>query len=221
MNRVAVLQSNYLPWKGYFDIIHNVDLFIFYDEVQFTKNDWRNRNLLIMNGEPRWLTVPVGDNINRRIIDVKMKDARWQRKHYNSLQIHYGGSPFWHKYKDFFSYVYLERRWEYLYEINRYIIIHIAKDFLGLNTQFADSRDYNSRGVRGEKLLSLLQDADTEVYVSGPAAKSYIDEEKYENVGIKIIWQDYNHYPVYPQHSKRFVHGVSIVDLLCNCGDRL
>ena len=219
MKKLDVLQSNYIPWKGYFDIIHDVDLFIFYDEVQFTKNDWRNRNLLIMNKEPRWLTVPVGDSIHRKIEDVKIKSPLWQKKHFHALQINYGASPFYKKYTDFFHYVYMEKNWDYLYRLNRYLIEHIAHDFLKIKTKFDDSRNYTSHGTQSGKLLSLLKSAQTDIYVSGPAAKDYIVTEDYEKAGIQLIWKDYSNYPEYPQNSKVFTHYVSILDLLFQVGD--
>lgn len=218
--RVAVLQSNYIPWKGYFDIIHDVDLFIFHDDLQYTKNDWRNRNKILINGKLHWLTIPVGTREDRQIVDVTMPDRSWQRKHFLTLRTAYGRRPGFRRYEDFFHYVYMEREWEYLYELNRYLIEHISRDFLGIKTQFADSRDYPTHGVKHEKLLSLLQAAGADVYESGPAAKDYIIAEDYEKAGIELIWKDYSGYPEYPQNSESFVHGVSILDMLFNLGER-
>lgn len=219
VKKVAVLQSNYIPWKGYFDIINDVDLFIFYDEVQFTKNDWRNRNLLIMNGEPRWITVPVGDNIHRKIEDVKIKNIIWQKKHFHTLETNYGKSQFFKKNRDFFHHVYVETKWEYLYQLNRYLIEHISHDFLKIKTRFDDSSNYFSCGAQNEKLLSLLKSAHADIYVSGPAAKDYIVKEDYEKAGIQLIWKDYSGYPQYPQNTDTFTHYVSILDLLFQVGE--
>ncbi len=219
LKRVAVLQSNYIPWKGYFDIIHDVDEFIFYDEVQFTKNDWRNRNQLIINGEPRWITVPVGDCIHRNIDEVRINKSIWQKKHFNTLQMSYGKSPYYHKYIDFFYDAFMEKQWKYLYQLNRYLIEHIAVDFLNVKTKFSDSRSYESHGTQSEKLLSLLRSAHTRIYVSGPAAKEYIEIAKYKESGIQLVWKDYSGYPEYPQASKNFTHYVSILDLLFQVGE--
>lgn len=219
MKKVAVLQSNYLPWKGYFDIIHDVDEFIFYDEVQFTKNDWRNRNMLIVGGNPQWITVPVGTHIHQRIVDVKITNVAWQRKHYMTMCMNYARAPYFKKYISFFEDVFMGGAWDYLFQLNRYLIEHIAKDFLGIETKFSDSRDYDSQGERNEKLLSLLKSAGTDVYVSGPAAKDYIIEKDYRAAGIDIVWKDYAGYPVYTQEGEVFTHFVSIVDLLFHVGD--
>lgn len=218
MKKIAVLQSNYIPWKGYFDIIHDVDLFIFHDDLQYTKNDWRNRNKILVQGKPIWLTIPVGTNEHRLIIDVQMHDKSWQKKHFNYLYTAYRKAPYFAKYKPFLEHVYLEVEWDYLYKLNRYLIENISKEFLGIKTSFTDSRDYPTHGKKNEKLLSLLQAAKTDIYVSGPAAKDYMVSELYEAAGIKVIWKDYSGYPEYPQASTDFTHNVSILDLLFNTG---
>ena len=220
MKKVAVLQSNYIPWKGYFDIIHDVDEFIFHDDLQYTKNDWRNRNvILVPEVGQKWLTIPVGINEHRLIIDVRMNDHSWQRKHFLTLKMAYNRAPHFRRYEEFFRHVYLERRWEYLYELNRFLIERISRDFLGINTTFSDSRDYPTHGAKHEKLLSLVRAAHADLYLSGPAAKDYIVADDYDRAGIKLVWKDYAGYPEYPQRGKPFNHFVSIVDLLFNVGD--
>lgn len=219
MKKIAVLQSNYIPWKGYFDIIHDVDEFIFHDDLQYTKNDWRNRNKILTNQGEFWLTIPVGTNEHRLILEVQMKDSSWQKKHFETLKMAYHKTPHFHKYEEFFQYVYLEKQWEYLYELNRFLIEHIAQDFLGITTKFSDSRDYPTHGAKHEKLLSLVKAAQADVYISGPAAKDYIIAEDYSNAGIQLVWKDYAGYPEYPQRSEKFNHFVSILDLLFNVGE--
>ncbi len=219
MKKVAVLQSNYIPWKGYFDIIHDVDEFIFHDDLQYTKNDWRNRNKIITQQGLFWLSIPVGSDEHRLIDEVKMKDGQWQKNHYQILYMAYHKASYWKKYEDFFQYVYLERQWEYLFEINRFLITHISHDFLHINTKFSDSRMYPTHGVKHEKLLSLVQASGADLYVSGPAARNYIITDDYDKAGIEIVWKDYTGYPEYQQMSKCFMHQVSVLDLLFNMGD--
>ena len=219
MKKLAVLQSNYIPWKGYFDIIHDVDEFIFYDEVQFTKNDWRNRNKIITPQGEIWLTIPVGADENRLIVDVQMKDSSWQKKHFKTLEMAYHKAPFWKRYAEFLSFVYLEKTWTHLYQLNRFLIERISRDFLGITTKFSDSRDYPTQGVKHQKLLSLVKAAGANIYISGPAAKNYIIEKDYSDARIELVWKDYSDYPQYPQRSKNFTHYVSIFDLLFNVGE--
>ena len=219
MKKIAVLQSNYIPWKGYFDIIHDVDEFIFYDEVQYTKNDWRNRNRIYTPAGVQWLTIPVEGHISKSIDEVHVVRDKWQQKHYNALVTNYSKAPCFSRYKEFLQYVYLERKWDYLFELNRWLIQTISRDFLGITTVFTDSRTYASEGTGHQKLLSLLISAGAEYYLSGPAAKDYIIAADYEKAGIELHWKDYSGYPEYPQMHEPFDHYVSILDLLFNVGE--
>jgi hypothetical protein len=219
MMRVAVLQSNYIPWKGYFDIINSVDLFVFYDDLQYTKNDWRNRNKIKTNNGSEWITIPVGPDTNRLICEVEIKDSSWQKKHWRMLKQHYGGRPFFSMYESFFEEVYLHREWHNLSELNQFLIIYIAKKFLGVTTEFSDSREYSLGGKKLDRLLELLIKTGANLYVSGPSAKSYILEDEFKKNNILIEWFDYSSYPVYPQAYGEFIHSVTILDLLFNTGN--
>ena len=220
--KAAVLQSNYIPWKGYFDIIHDVDLFVFYDEVQYTKNDWRNRNRIRTEHGLKWLTIPCGYDLNRKICEVKIKNGfSWQADHYNQIVSAYQKAPFFSKYRDLLEFVYLDHTWEYLYQLNRYLIETISKEYLGIQTMFKDSREFVSQGTKDEKLFSLLQNIGCDIYISGPAAKNYMNVQMYRDNGINVIWKDYSGYPQYNQGYKleTFEHGVSILDLLFYTGE--
>jgi hypothetical protein len=216
--RVAILQSNYLPWKGYFDLIHDVDLFVFYDDVQYTKNDWRNRNKIKTPNGPMWLTIPTGSNLDRLVCDVRLNDAQWAQKHWKSLQQCYSSAPHFKRYEAFFKHVYLGTRWDSLSELNQYLIKTIAQEFLGIETRFADSRDYPTQGRKLDRLMELIAQLDAQIYVSGPSAKSYIDAERFEKAGVKLVYKSYQGYPEYAQRYPPFEHAVSIVDLLFNTG---
>ncbi|MCS6774934.1 MAG: WbqC family protein [Chloroherpetonaceae bacterium] len=219
MTRVAVLQSNYLPWKGYFDIIHDVELFVFYDDVQYTRNDWRNRNRIKTPSGPLWLTVPVGTALDRRICDVTLPpDPRWAEKHWKTLRQYYGKAPYFALYADLLRHVYLECAWATLSELNQYLIRTISRDLLGISTNFADSREYALTGRRQERLLQLLQAVGATEYLSGPAARSYIDPEAFAQAGIHLRYKDYAGYPEYPQFHPPFDHHVTILDLLFHTG---
>lgn len=218
MKSVVVLQSNYVPWKGYFDLIHDADLFIFYDDLQYTKNDWRNRNKIKAASGPEWITIPVGSDTNRLICEVELKDATWQQKHWKTLLQNYRNCPHFERYQQFFEDFYLGRRWANLSEMNQCLIQHIATAFLGIRTEFQDSRRFNLSGQKQERLLELVSKVGTERYISGPAAKSYIEAERFAAEGIGLVWKDYVGYPEYPQRFPPFEHGVSILDLLFNVG---
>lgn len=216
--RVAVLQSNYIPWKGYFDIIHDVDFFVFYDDVQYTKNDWRNRNRIKTANGVQWLTVPTGSDIDRRICDVVLPAERWAQKHWKTLQQAYSHTPHFPRYESFLRNVYLERHWESLSQLNQYLITAIAHEHLHIAAQFADSREFQAQGSKFDRLADLLTKVGAGVYVSGPSARGYIEPSKLSEMGIDLVYKSYDGYPEYPQPFPPFEHAVSVLDLLFNVG---
>lgn len=215
---VVVLQSNYIPWKGYFDLINDADEFIFYDDLQYTKNDWRNRNKLKTPIGSEWITIPAGSNTNRLICDVEIKDMSWQQKHWKTLQQNYQRSPHFGSYRAFFEDFFLGHQWTNLSALNQYLVQQIATQFLGIKTTFLDSRKFVLTGQKQYRLIDLLIQAGAERYISGPAAKSYIIPSHFETKGIELVWKNYCGYPEYPQLFPPFEHTVSILDLLFNVG---
>jgi len=215
---VAVIQSNYIPWKGYFDIINDAALFIFHDDLQYTKNDWRNRNKIMTPQGPCWLTVPVGTREDRLICEVTMKDSRWAASHWRAIVRNYSSAPFFKRYKDFFEDVYLLRDWSSLSEMNQYLIKTISKEFLGVRTKFKDSREYGLKSKKLPRLMELLEKTDATQYISGPTARAYIDGKVFTRAGVELVYKDYSGYPEYRQRFEPFVHEVSIIDVLFNTG---
>jgi hypothetical protein len=218
MNKVAVIQSNYIPWKGYFDIIHDVDQFIFYDDVQYTKNDWRNRNKIKTIHGAQWITIPIGAHNDQLIYEVEINDLHWSKKHWETIKQSYSKTPYFCIYKDFFDFVFVRAAWKNLSEFNQFLIKHISKEYLGIQTQFLDSREFHPQGGRIDRLVDLLKKAGADYYVSGPTARAYINEEIFWEAGIELHFKDYSGYPEYPQLFPPFEHAVSILDVLFNCG---
>lgn len=218
MTRVAVLQSNYIPWKGYFDIIHDVDVFVFYDDVQYTKNDWRNRNLVKTVKGTEWLSIPVGSREDRLICDVEIHDTHWPNKHWRTICQCYGKTPHFARYEGALKEVYLGRSWQSLSALNQHLIGLIARQFLGIETALSDSREFHACGAKLDRLLDLLSKVGATSYVSGPAARDYIDAGRFQAAGIELHWKDYRGYPEYPQRFPPFTHQVTILDLLFNTG---
>lgn len=215
--KVAILQSNYIPWKGYFDIIARADAFVIYDEVQYTKNDWRNRNLIKTANGLQWLTIPVRQKtISQKIHETEIVNNSWSRKHFNALQANYGKSPYFNTYKDEIKQIYDESD-VYLSEINRKFIVLINK-FLDITTDIIDSRTLGLEGNRQEKLIDACQKLSAKTYISGPAAKDYIEDSLFEKNNLDILWMDYSGYKIYHQLHGDFEHSVSVLDLLFNEG---
>ena len=216
--KVAILQSNYIPWKGYFDLINMVDEFILFDTVQYTKNDWRNRNKIkTMNG-PMWMTIPVRqENLSQLIVDTKTSDELWAKKHWKSLVQNYSKAKYFKDYKDVFEEFYLNSEEEYLSQIN-YQLITTINTILGIKTKIRWSDEFELFDGQTEKLLGICKQCNASGYISGPAAKDYFDEGLAKQEKIQIEWMDYSGYPEYNQLFPPFEHGVSILDLIFNEG---
>lgn len=218
MTTAVILQSSYIPWKGYFDLINDADVFVFLDDVQFTAGDWRNRNKIKTQGGTQWLTIPVIHDFGCSIDEVVINDTKWQIKHWKSISQNYSKAPYFNSFKGFFESVYLDHKWIGLAEFNRYLIKAISHDFLGINTKFCHSLDFCKDGQKTERLLEILKNIGAKTYLSGPAAKCYIDQKKFVQAGIELVWKEYSGYPCYPQFHPPFAHNVSIIDLLFNMG---
>ena len=216
--RVAILQSSYIPWRGYFDIIHDVDEFIFLDNVQFTSRDWRSRNRIKTAHGLLWLTVPVGSDRNRRICDVMIQDSSWQEKHWKSISHSYSKAKYFDSYRSFFEDLYLAKRWNNLSEMNQEMTKRIATELLGLNPIFSDSRNYPSDGAKLELILDIATKAGATTYVSGPSARDYIDPDRFRDAGILLEYKSYEGYPEYQQPHPPFEGAVSILDVIFNTG---
>lgn len=219
MKKVAILQSNYIPWKGYFDIIHAVDEFILYDDMQYTRRDWRNRNKIVTSHGLQWLTIPVQQyDFKQKIKDTPVVSSIWQQKHWRSIRQAYAKSSFFKNYESIFQSLYEANQYTYLSEIN-YTFIKAICDVLGITTKISWSMEYTLAAGKTERLVKLVQDAGGTEYLSGPAAKDYLDESLFAAAGIAVRWMDYSGYPPYQQLGNQpFDHGVSVLDLLFNEG---
>lgn len=216
--RVAVLQSNYIPWRGYFDLIAYVDQFVLLDSVQYTRRDWRNRNKIKTPRGVEWLTVPVRvkGKYDQRICDTRIDGSRWVKRHLGAFTESYCKSPF---FEDSFTLLrdVLLSEHEFLSALNRDLIERLALE-LGIRTPISDSGDLFLSLEKSERLASIVESVGGEVYVSGPAAKAYLEVDPFDMRGIKVEWFDYEGYVPYPQMGPGFEPLVSIVDLLMNVG---
>ncbi len=220
MKKIVIIQSNYIPWKGYFDMIAAADEFIFHDDRQYTKNDWRNRNKIKTQNGVQWLTIPVGTNEKRKISDVVISPEqrdKWQKKHWNIITANYINAPYFSEISSLIAPLYLEKKYIYLSQVN-YDFIFTICNYLRINTKFRYSSEFNARESKNERLIDMLTQAGATEYISGQAAKAYIDEKKFADNRIKLTWFDHTRYPAYPQLWGDFIHKVSMLDVLFNCG---
>jgi hypothetical protein len=218
--RVAIVQSNYIPWKGYFDLINSVDEFILYDDVQYTRRDWRNRNRIKTAHGVRWLTIPVEvkGKYLQKIKDTMVSGDDWRREHWATLCHSYGKAPHFREFREQFEALYLGGRQRYLSEINRAWLDTLCSA-LGISTRITWSWDYRlTADDPTERLLEICLQAGAAEYLSGPAARDYLDEEIFRRAAVGVRWMDYSGYPEYPQLYPPFDHQVSVVDLLFMTG---
>lgn len=217
--KIAIVQSNYIPWKGYFDLINFADEFVLFDDMQYTRRDWRNRNRIKTPNGVLWLTIPVEVNGRylQKIKETKISDPQWREIHWKTLIHSYSRAKYFADYYDIFKSLYQESTDEYLSQIN-YRFIRGICDILGIKTKLTWSMDYNLVSGKTERLVDLCRQAGATVYLSGPSAKDYMDDTIFEQAGIAVNYMDYSEYPEYNQLFPPFDHAVSIVDLIMNTG---
>lgn len=215
MRKVAISQSNYIPWKGYFDAINEVDEFMLYDDMQYTRRDWRNRNKIKTREGAKWLTVPVEvkGKYFQKINETLISDPKWGQDHWNSILHNYNKAPFFKDYKEIFEALYLNSQEDHLSIVNYNFIMAIC-GILGITTKISWSSDFELKEDRNERLVDLCVKTGATDYFSGPAAKAYMDEHLFEKENIRVHYYDYSGYPVYNQVHGEFDHAVSILDLL-------
>ncbi|MBV8723310.1 MAG: WbqC family protein [Candidatus Eremiobacteraeota bacterium] len=216
MTRLAVLQPSYLPWLGHLEQIGTSDVFVFYDDVQFDKNGWRNRNRIRTESKEgwSWLTLPVLHDEHFPPIDRVRIDARmpWRRKHRRALEAAYARAP----HRELLSCL------DSLFagESENLADVAIAStrallDALDIATPLYRSSELGIGGDRNERLLNLCKHFGATHYYSGAAARAYLDVALFEREGITVEWQDYQH-PAYEQVREPFVSHLSAIDaLLC------
>lgn len=219
MRSVAIVQSNYIPWRGYFDLIKSVSDFVFYDEVQFTKRDWRNRNQIKTKDGLRWLGIPVQvkGKFEQKISEVVIADNTWRETHLKTLSHCYSKAAHFSEMWPIICEIYGRADSEFLSEINERLIQDIMK-VLGINTTLYKSSIFTLASERSERLLNICLEIGANKYVSGPSAKAYLDLDLFEKRGVEVEFFNYDGYPEYSQLHGEYVPNVSIIDLLFNVG---
>jgi WbqC-like protein family len=218
MKSIAIVQSNYIPWKGYFDMIAAVDEFILFDDMQYTRRDWRNRNQIKTPQGVQWLTVPVQvkGRYDQKIKDTAIDGSDWAVAHWKTLVQNYRRAPCFDEIAEWLAPLYAEP-YSHISQLNRRFIEQICK-ILNIKTVISCSSNYRLLEGKSERLADICKQARGSKYISGPSAKNYVEEKNFTDLGIEVSWFDYSGYPEYPQLWGDFTHGVTILDLLFNCG---
>jgi len=216
MKTAVILQSNYIPWRGYFDLISVADHFFFYDVVQYTKNDWRNRNQIKGPNGAFWLTIPTGTNIKQQINQVEVTNTKWKKKHLSSINQAYSKAAHFDDIALILKDVYSSQQ-SNLSGINQQIIRKVST-FLKFKTQFHNIDKIDLSSAPTLRLINILKEHGISRYITGPSAKNYLDESQFSQNNIELTYFDYSGYRPYPQLHGPFVDHLSIIDLLANQG---
>jgi hypothetical protein len=219
--KCVILQPSYIPWRGYFDQINRADVFIFYDDVQYDKHGWRNRNQIKTAQGRQWLTIPVhsqgvvekGIPINQVKIDWSKP---WNEAHWKTLTFAYGRTPFFKKYSGLLEGFY-QRRDVFLADFTIDLTVSLTRELGNLHTRFIRSSELAVNGQKTDRLVQILTQVGADHYISGPSARDYIENDKFASAGIALEYMDYN-YPEYPQLHPPFDPNLSILDLLFMTG---
>jgi len=219
LKKIIITQSNYIPWKGYFDSINIADEFVLYDDMQFTRRDWRNRNQIKTRDGIKWLTIPVEvkGKYFQKINETKISDSDWGEKHWNTILHNYSKAKYFNEYKKLFEDLYLNNKEEYLSKVN-FNFLKAVCELLGIKTKMIWSDEFNLLEEKTERLVDICRKRGATEYYSGPAARAYMNEELFERENIKVHYFDYTGYPEYNQLYGDFTHAVSIIDLIFNEG---
>jgi ribosomal protein L18 len=215
------VQSNYIPWKGYFDLMDDVDAFVLLDDVQYTRRDWRNRNRIkAAHGTP-WLSIPVTTRgrYEQRIDETRIADRGWARAHWSAIERAYHAAPHFDAVAATLAPLYARLQdAELLTEVNLALLVSL-RDRLGIDTPLSHSAHYPAAPGRSRRLLDICLATEATQYVSGPLARGYLDVELFERAGVEVVWFDYSGYRPYAQLHGPFEHHVSVIDLLFCEGD--
>lgn len=217
--RISIIQSCYIPWRGFFDLIGRCDEYVIFDQAQYVKRHWASRNRIKTAAGIKWLTIPVVSKGRRgQTIDAVEIEHPWAEKHWRTIELAYRRAPY------FETMAPRVRGWygraakeTLLTEINVLFLREIAA-LLGLATRVVRDTAYPAQGAKTERLLAIIRAAGADTYLSGPSAKDYLDVPLLTGAGIAVEWMSYEGYPQYSQLHGEFESAVSVLDLLFNVG---
>jgi WbqC-like protein family len=217
--RISIIQSCYIPWKGFFDLVSRCDEYVIFDSAQFVKRHWHNRNKIRTERGLEWLTIPVisKGRFLQPIQDVEIAEP-WAERHWRSIELAYRRSAYFEPFAPLVRNWYERAEKEHrLTEVNMIFLSELAQLF-GITTRFSRDSTYPAEGRKSERLLAIAQGAGASHYLSGPSAKSYLDESLFASAGISVEWMSYDSYPPYSQPYQPFEHAVSVLDVIFNTG---
>jgi len=215
---VAIHQPNFLPWIGYFYKMYKSDIFVFLDNVQFSKNSYQNRVKIKTSQGAQWLTLPVFHKFGQLTKDVRINNnEKWKEKHLKTIELNYKKAPYFNQIYNLLVKVYTNNKWELMTDFNIELITAIC-NFLDIKTKTIRASSLNTSGSATELLIDIVKKVGGDIYLSGKGGMKYQDENRFKEENITLIYTNFKH-PVYPQLWGEFIEGLSIIDLLFNCGE--
>lgn len=217
--RICIIQSCYIPWKGFFDLIGRCDEYVVFDSAQYVKRHWHNRNRIKTANGVEWLTIPVvvKGRFEQSIEEVEI-EKQWAEKHWRAIELAYRRAPFFEHFSPIVKNWYeTADKLNRLTDVNAIFLREISK-VLGLKTRIVSDAAYPSDGSKTERLLGIARAAGADCYLSGPSARAYFDEQMFTAAGIATEWMNYEGYPEYQQLHNDFEHAVTVLDLLFHTG---
>ncbi len=217
---IAIIQSCYVPWKGFFDLIGRCDEYVIFDQVQYVKRHWHNRNKIVTEKGAEWITIPVATKSRylQPIDEVEIAEP-WAEKHWRTVEYNYRKAPhFLNEGAHIRAWFEAAEGMRRLTDINRHFLTAICER-LGLPVRITSDADYPAGDLRkSERLIAICLQAKASRYISGPSARDYLEEAKFAEAGITVEWMSYGNYPIYPQLHQPFEHAVSILDAMFQLG---
>lgn len=216
---LSIHQPAYLPWLGYFHKIYLSDIFVYLDDTQFEKNSFINRNKIKTAQGESWLTVPVNlkEHFQNKIYQTVIADKKWQKNHWQSIELNYKKTKYWSDYSDLIRSVYL-RDYQYISDLC-FDQLNIILKILEIKTKVIKSTDLKILSKKDDLVLDICKELSANIYVSGKLGKDYINEDKFIQNNIKLYFQDYIH-PIYDQIWGDFKPFMSVIDLIFNQGPK-
>ena len=195
--RIVITQSNYIPWRGWFALVRSAELLVLYDSVQYTKRDWRNRNLIWTPNGEKWLSIPVTtkSRFHQAINETEVNDRSWPKSHFgvisNTARLYNSDPSIVADFRHLFSKL---SDFDRLSSINLYSIQWIAER-IGIDVRILTDEQFEFNGTPSKRLADIAQAAGASVYITGTAAKNYLDTTEFELRHIDVEWTDYSSLP--------------------------
>lgn len=214
--RLTAHQPAYIPWLGLLAKMDDADLFCLFDVVPDESSGFSNRQRIKTQNGLQWLTVPVHRDLELPLKDVRIaNDQQWQRKHWRAIELAYSKAPFFDEYAPGFRAM-LMQPWEKLTDLDAVLLVYFREVF-GIKTQMVRASEHNFDGRKSDLVLDMCEKLGASEYVFGPMGRAYVDLPAFEEAGIKVEFQSYEH-PHYPQLHGSFAPAMGAIDLLFNVG---